>query len=738
MAERAEEVDSSSTSGVPEWLVRSIDLVRKLISQKQCSELQEVMKLLIQGKRELTRDGVLEQSELSSTPWKKLTKQGAFATVYQANYAGQRVAVKVLNKDSLPKLSLEGKLLKELRHDHVVEFRGRGRTDAEFLDDKKHKIPVGRHFFVMEFVPSNLERYVKKRTNPEKHGLANVDVWNFGEQILSGLTYLHTRKPPIAHMDLKPDNLLIDEKQMNPRVKLADFGLAMESTQNGQSRSYRGHRLWKAPENWHNKIPMEQLPENALLRSDVYSYGLVLLFLITGRKPWSSQPIYLTTGTSFRSSTAGSSSCHNRSSADDDEDDEEREEEEDVEMPQGNRYEIPSNLPDQLTQIIKKSFCEDPSERSPAPILYTKEFEGGNTKNPFDVEQISAEYFTCGFLKTEIFVADSCVTESTEGSYRTSCVAVGYPHPSLRCFVEIKRIGEDDFHPVTFIPEQWLHEGQYTEFYANFLEMSFKGEIDNNPSIGLKQLRLPRAGEDEQQQIILEFAQTNYCVHRAMREVWMKVLATDEKHEAVPAKGIVNPTFSNSFGLHVAVITADRKFIFARRATRKGLASPGNFTCGAVESCSVKDYESDTGSETTTISLVKTAARGLDEELGVHLEGDDLEAITLATIYLKHDTHEWGLCGFVDLNDERIDPERRLTAEQIKTRFTSAGSKDKFEHERIVAVEFTLPSMVKFVRENHRNFASSAKLVVVKVLQSFFGHAAVEREFKVDEGLLDE
>ena len=32
-------------------------------------------------------------------------------------------------------------------------------------------------------------------------------------------------------------------------------------------------------------------------------------------------------------------------------------------------------------------------------------------KNPFDVEQISAEYFICGFLKTEIFVADSCVTE---------------------------------------------------------------------------------------------------------------------------------------------------------------------------------------------------------------------------------------------------------------------------------------------------------------------------------------
>ena len=83
------------------------------------------------------------------------------------------------------------------------------------------------------------------------------------------------------------------------------------------------------------------------------------------------------------------------------------------------------------------------------------------------------------------------------------------------------------------------------------------------------------------------------------------------------------------------------------------------------------------------------------------------------------------------MNDARIRPDRRLTVEQMRTRFTSAGFKDKFEHEKIVAVEFTLLTMVKFVHENFKNFASSAKLVVVKVLQSFFGYAAVEREFSV-------
>lgn len=160
------------------------------------------------------------------------------------------------------------------------------------------------------------------------------------------------------------------------------------------------------------------------------------------------------------------------------------------------------------------------------------------------------------------------------------------------------------------------------------------------------------------------------------------------------------------------------------------MATPGKFTCGAVESSSVKDYkEIDESGKRAFVDLVQTAARGLEEELRVELKGDDVQAICLSTVYLKYDTHEWGLCGFVNLSDNRIDPSRRLTFEQLGSRF-SAGPKDKFEHEEVKAVDFTLPTMVEFVRENYHNFASSAKLVVVKVLQSFFGVSAVEKAFQ--------
>ena len=78
------------------------------------------------------------------------------------------------------------------------------------------------------------------------------------------------------------------------------------------------------------------------------------------------------------------------------------------------------------------------------------------------------------------------------------------------------------------------------------------------------------------------------------------------------------------------------------------MATPGKFTCGAVESASVKDYvyKGEDGAE-VFVDLIQTAKRGLQEELRVELIGDDIKALCLTTVYLKFDTHEWGCCGFV-------------------------------------------------------------------------------------------
>ncbi|PFX25231.1 putative serine/threonine-protein kinase [Stylophora pistillata] len=333
------------------------------------------------------------------------------------------------------------------------------------------------------------------------------------------------------------------------------------------------------------------------------------------------------------------------------------------------RVELPEELGGVLRKVVEDCRLENPAKRPTADQLVLEYFSGD--VNPYQTEARSAEFFSCGFLQnTYIFVAESLVDEA-----------------------------------------------------------AIDKKIEDNPAIALKTLITSREEEEESQEIQLMFGQSTYCHHRAVREIWRN-LEDSKKREFVVCKTTVHPVFSTSFGLHVAVLTADKpqKFIFARRANREGMATPGKFTCGAVESASVKDYIYKNGK--SYVDLIQTAARGLEEELRVELKDRDIEALCLTTVYLKFDTHEWGCCGYVDLSDERVASERRLTFEQLGSRFTT-GPKDKFEHEEVVAVDFELSRMVEFVRENYEDFASSAKLVVVKVLQSFFGVAAVERAFRV-------
>ncbi|KAL4419177.1 hypothetical protein ABPG77_004900 [Micractinium sp. CCAP 211/92] len=121
------------------------------------------------------------------------------------------------------------------------------------------------------------------RTASEEPGLAKELTWellvNMALEAARGILYLHSRSPhPIVHRDIKSPNLLVDK---NFSVKVSDFNLSkLLATQPSSSASLGGttNPTWLAPE--------ILLGSKETTASDVYSFGLVMLELLTWQLPW--------------------------------------------------------------------------------------------------------------------------------------------------------------------------------------------------------------------------------------------------------------------------------------------------------------------------------------------------------------------------------------------------------------------------------------------------------------------
>jgi len=150
--------------------------------------------------------------------------------------------------------------------------------EADTLAQLKHQaIPAitdrfelaNRHYLVMEYVEGrNLEEELAARGGPLPEGLV-IDI---ARQLCDVLAYLHGLVPPIIYRDMKPSNVMLNS---NGRVVLVDFGIArlFKAARKGTMIGTLGF------------APPEQYQGLVDPRSDIYSLGATLHYVLTGRDP---------------------------------------------------------------------------------------------------------------------------------------------------------------------------------------------------------------------------------------------------------------------------------------------------------------------------------------------------------------------------------------------------------------------------------------------------------------------
>ena len=192
--------------------------------------------------------------------------EGGMANVYLAydTILDRNVAVKVLRGD----LASDEKFVRRFQREALAASSLYNENIVEVYDVGEDN---GQYYIVMEYIDGkHLKTLLKKRgklTIPEA-----VDIMS---QIASGLSVAHDQY--LIHRDIKPQNIMILE---NGLVKITDFGIAMamNSTQLTQTNSVMGSVHYLPPEQASGK--------GASLQSDIYSMGILMYELLTGKLPY--------------------------------------------------------------------------------------------------------------------------------------------------------------------------------------------------------------------------------------------------------------------------------------------------------------------------------------------------------------------------------------------------------------------------------------------------------------------
>lgn len=196
--------------------------------------------------------------------------EGAFGETYRVKhkFLGTQVLKlfkeKYVQETDISVVTKEARILSKITHPNIVRVF---ETNSFSKNDKK------LYYLTMGFVSGETLGQLLARRGPLLIPLAI----SIQKDILAGLQCVQEQPSTIVHRDINPDNILLSYEKDSPVGLIADFGLAQSIDQLSNLPGAAGRYPYFAPECFFGAY----LPS-----SDIFSAGLILYQMVTGRHPW--------------------------------------------------------------------------------------------------------------------------------------------------------------------------------------------------------------------------------------------------------------------------------------------------------------------------------------------------------------------------------------------------------------------------------------------------------------------
>lgn len=200
---------------------------------------------------------------------------GGFGSVFRAEYLGQSVALKRVNRSTKNRLASRHSFWAELnaahlRHRNIVRVLA---ASTCVPADLWHEGSLGS--VLMELCVSDLQQIIYSSQPLDEHRCLR-----YAADVIQGLRFLHAHS--VLHLDIKPANLLLSEEDV---VKIADFGCSLKLEPGAESTAV-STQLSHVGGTYTHRAPELLKGEAMSAKADVFSFAITLWQLLTREQPY--------------------------------------------------------------------------------------------------------------------------------------------------------------------------------------------------------------------------------------------------------------------------------------------------------------------------------------------------------------------------------------------------------------------------------------------------------------------